>query len=635
MAENNVEKRPREDEDGGGSNKAAVRESEHHPMATLLGDCGQEHILAAVAEADRDELYAQVAALDKNYPTGLRGYVDNARKLLTSSSSGANPMADVVRVEVPTGKNLVFGSDEYAALEELGAAEISNTCFVLVAGGLGERLGYSGIKLSLPIDVASEVQYLGLYFTSVLALQAKAADELQQAVQIPLVIMTSDDTHARTTALLAENGNFGMAPEQVVLLKQEKVAALGSNSAAMVLADSGKTLLTKPHGHGDVHLLLHQSGTVEAWLEQGKKWAVFFQDTNGLVFRSMLAVLGVSQSLGLDLNSMCVPRMAKQEIGAITKLVYNDGRALTANTEYNQLDPLLKALGSEEGDVADATGFSPYPGNINQLVVALGSYGKVLAQTQGVMEEFVNPKYENEARVLFKKPTRLECMMQDYAKVLPTDAKVGFTTNEPWLGYSPAKNSIAEGLNKIKTGVSPMCPATAEADMYNVHAECWRRHGANVGATTERVFSGIPVSFGPLLSIAPHFAMAWKDLATSLPSPSQVSISSRSSLVISGEGTVVIESLELDGALEIQTVAGARVIVRGLVVTNQGWELVALSEEDMAAAREELRIRGYRLEKWETEILDCTSPGEHVRGNHLGNDGPEGGEHVRGSAGGT
>ena len=180
-----------------------------------------------------------------------------------------------------------------------------------------------------------------------------------------------------------------------------------------------------------------------------------------------------------------------------------------------------------------------------------------------------------------------------------------------------------------------MCPATAEADMYNVHAECWRRHGANVGATTERVFSGIPVSFGPLLSIAPHFAMAWKDLATSLPSPSQVSISSRSSLVISGEGTVVIESLELDGALEIQTVAGARVIVRGLVVTNQGWELVALSEEDMAAAREELRIRGYRLEKWETEILDCTSPGEHVRGNHLGNDGPEGGEHVRGSAGGT
>lgn len=42
-------------------------------------------------------------------------------------------------------------------------------------------------------------------------------------------------------------------------------------------------------------------------------------------------------------------------------------RSITANTEYNQLGPLLVALGGE-GDVADgATGFSPYPGNINQV----------------------------------------------------------------------------------------------------------------------------------------------------------------------------------------------------------------------------------------------------------------------------
>ena len=28
------------------------------------------------------------------------------------------------------------------------------------------------------------------------------------------------------------------------------------------------------------------------------------------------------------------------------------------------------------------------------------------------MPEFVNPKYANEERTIFKKPTRLECMMQ-------------------------------------------------------------------------------------------------------------------------------------------------------------------------------------------------------------------------------
>ena len=77
----------------------------------------------------------------------------------------------------------------------------------------------------------------------------------------------------------------------------------------------------------------------------------------------------------------------------------------------------MKALGESEGDVADETGFSPYPGNTNQLVAGLECYVKTLEATGGVMDEFVNPKYKDENRVAFKKPTRLECMMQDYAKV--------------------------------------------------------------------------------------------------------------------------------------------------------------------------------------------------------------------------
>lgn len=47
----------------------------------------------------------------------------------------------------------------------------------------------------------------------------------------------------------------------------------------------------------------------------------------------------------------------------------------------------------------------------------LASYVATLAATRGVMEEFVNPKYADATRTAFKKPTRLECMMQDYAKV--------------------------------------------------------------------------------------------------------------------------------------------------------------------------------------------------------------------------
>lgn len=43
------------------------------------------------------------------------------------------------------------------------------------------------------------------------------------------------------------------------------------------------------------------------------------------------------------------------------------GREMVINVEYNQLDPLLRATGHPDGDVNCETGFSPYPGNINQV----------------------------------------------------------------------------------------------------------------------------------------------------------------------------------------------------------------------------------------------------------------------------
>ena len=37
---------------------------------------------------------------------------------------------------------------------------------------------------------------------------------------------------------------------------------------------------TKPHGHGDIHFLLHSSGTAQRWAAEGRKWLYFFQATN-------------------------------------------------------------------------------------------------------------------------------------------------------------------------------------------------------------------------------------------------------------------------------------------------------------------------------------------------------------------
>lgn len=61
---------------------------------------------------------------------------------------------------VPEGERLDFGGAAFRDYERAGAAEAGAAAFVLVAGGLGERLGYSGIKLSLPADLARGACFL-------------------------------------------------------------------------------------------------------------------------------------------------------------------------------------------------------------------------------------------------------------------------------------------------------------------------------------------------------------------------------------------------------------------------------------------------------------------------------------------
>ena len=54
-------------------------------------------------------------------------------------------------------------------LESIGIEELKKACFVLVAGGLGERLGYNGIKIELPIELITEKCFLQYYIEFILA----------------------------------------------------------------------------------------------------------------------------------------------------------------------------------------------------------------------------------------------------------------------------------------------------------------------------------------------------------------------------------------------------------------------------------------------------------------------------------
>lgn len=69
-----------------------------------------------------------------------------------------------------------FGTKEYYYLELLGLQILQQSGFVLVAGGLGERLGYNGIKVSLPVETLTMTSYLEFYIRKILSYQVHFPD---------------------------------------------------------------------------------------------------------------------------------------------------------------------------------------------------------------------------------------------------------------------------------------------------------------------------------------------------------------------------------------------------------------------------------------------------------------------------
>jgi UDP-sugar pyrophosphorylase len=279
-------------------------------------------------------LAEQLADLDSSYPGGLPAYLGKAKVLLKESADGVNPF-DEYEAVVPTGESLSYDGDgtmPFSDAEQAGLEACAGAVFVLVAGGLGERLGYSGIKLSLETNLCTNKSYLETYIRYIQAMQYLSRLKTgRQDIRIPLVIMTSGDTDPLTRQLLEDSNYFGVDRDLITIVMQDKVAALKDGMAGLALDDDDRwTIQTKPHGHGDVHHLLLREGLVDLWEKQGKRHVIFLQDTNALVINSVVPTLGVSVKRGFHMNSICIPRLAGEAAGAIARLEYVTIRALQA-----------------------------------------------------------------------------------------------------------------------------------------------------------------------------------------------------------------------------------------------------------------------------------------------------------------
>lgn len=124
-------------------------------LCTLPGTTNQRHLFetwSSSSDSKNDDkkkaLMSKLELVDQSYPDGgLLGYLSNAVTLLEKSRRGENPLEGWIP-SVPKGEAFEVGTDAFLKSEELGLKEVGKCGFILVAGGLGERLGYGDIKVS-------------------------------------------------------------------------------------------------------------------------------------------------------------------------------------------------------------------------------------------------------------------------------------------------------------------------------------------------------------------------------------------------------------------------------------------------------------------------------------------------------
>ena len=185
-------------------------------MLSLLKELDQQEILNRYESSTKEEqekFLEHFNYIEKTCPGGIKDYIKRAKVLLENSKNNVNPFGDYTP-SIPTGFNINVGDSQFLELDKLGMEQIKDTVFVMVAGGLGERLGYPSIKIGIQTELITLRPFIQVYIDIIKAYEDRVHKTHQTNLDknwcIPLCIMTSGDTHDKTVQLLEENDNFGL-----------------------------------------------------------------------------------------------------------------------------------------------------------------------------------------------------------------------------------------------------------------------------------------------------------------------------------------------------------------------------------------------------------------------------------------
>ena len=229
-----------------------------------------------------------------------------------------------------------------AEFEKIGVEAIraGKVAAVLLAGGMGTRLGVDGPKGAYDIGVTKPLYIFEQQMKNLAEVNEKCG------VRVPLYIMTSDKNHAQTTAFWKEHGYFGYDESEVKFFKQDMAPAVDFNGK--IFLEKKDTPALSPNGNGGWFGSMKRAGLVDDLNAKGVEWLNIYAVDNVLQRIADPVFVGATIDSGVNCGAKVICKTNPYEkVGVLCM----DGDKPDI-IEYYELTDEMANQKDENGDLA-------------------------------------------------------------------------------------------------------------------------------------------------------------------------------------------------------------------------------------------------------------------------------------------
>ena len=289
---------------------------------------GQNQLLRFVEQLnsqEEQELYQQIMETDFS--------------VIENSVKGSQERGVISPIEAMKLDKIKAQEDEFRNIG-IQAIQKGEVAAVLLAGGMGTRLGCDGPKGTFSIGETRELTIFQCLINNLLEVVQKTN------AYVHLFIMTSDKNHEITVNYFQDHDYLGYPKEYLHFFRQEMAPA--TDREGKIFLEAKHRLATSPNGNGGWYSSMVHAGYQELFLSEGIKWLNVFAVDNVLQRIADPLFVGATIKTGKSSGAKVIRKNAPDE--KVGVMCLEDGQP--SIVEYYELTEEMKTAKNKKGELA-------------------------------------------------------------------------------------------------------------------------------------------------------------------------------------------------------------------------------------------------------------------------------------------